>query len=56
MQSFEHMTYSYLKCFLNFVCRLKIGNNGEETWEFTGKYWEMKKNPGFANMSFEELW
>lgn len=36
--------------------RLKIGKNDEETWEFTGKYWEMKKNPGFANLSFEELW
>ncbi|KAK7572119.1 hypothetical protein V9T40_014591 [Parthenolecanium corni] len=34
----------------------KTDPNGEEIWEFTGKYWECKKNPGFANMSLEQLW
>lgn len=35
--------------------REEIGN-GEEKWTFGNKYWEMKKNPGFANMEFEALW
>lgn len=39
-----------------FIFRSKIDFNGEETWEFTGKYWEVKKNPGFSGMSFEQLW
>lgn len=29
---------------------------GQEIWTFGNKYWEMKKNPGFANMEFEALW
>lgn len=30
--------------------------NGEEVWEYNGKYWEMRRNHGFTNLSFEPLW
>lgn len=28
----------------------------EDVWQYNGKYWEARKNPGFANMQFEVLW
>lgn len=28
----------------------------DDTWEYNGKYWESRKNPGFANLQFESLW
>lgn len=31
-------------------------SEGEETWVFENKYWDMRKNPGFANLEFEKLW
>ncbi|XP_054277187.1 oxysterol-binding protein-related protein 3-like isoform X2 [Macrosteles quadrilineatus] len=31
-------------------------DNGEETWEFNHKYWEVRKSPGFVNMNIEPLW
>lgn len=33
-----------------------IAPNGEESWTYNNKYWEMRKNPGFSNMDFELLW
>lgn len=30
--------------------------DGEEQWEYNGKYWEKRKNPGFVNMKLESLW
>ncbi|XP_063237836.1 oxysterol-binding protein-related protein 6-like isoform X2 [Bacillus rossius redtenbacheri] len=30
--------------------------SGEEVWEYTHKYWECRKNPGFVNMQLEALW
>lgn len=28
----------------------------EEIWQYNGKYWEARRNPGFASMQFERLW
>ncbi|CAH1139253.1 unnamed protein product [Phyllotreta striolata] len=28
----------------------------DDTWQYNGKYWDMRKNPGFANLQFESLW
>ncbi|XP_022913092.1 oxysterol-binding protein-related protein 6-like [Onthophagus taurus] len=28
----------------------------EDIWEYNGKYWEVRKNKGFGNISFEPLW
>lgn len=28
----------------------------EDSWEYNGKYWDLRKNPGFSNMEFESLW
>ncbi|KAJ8962778.1 hypothetical protein NQ318_001177 [Aromia moschata] len=33
-----------------------FSNPQEDTWEYNGKYWDMRKTPGFANMQFESLW
>lgn len=33
-----------------------LDENGEEIWEYNHKYWEMRKSPGFVNMTFESLW
>jgi len=29
--------------------------NGDEQWEFTGNYWELRKS-GFKNANLEPLW
>ncbi|XP_044743181.1 oxysterol-binding protein-related protein 6-like isoform X3 [Chrysoperla carnea] len=34
----------------------KMTPDGEEQWEYNGKYWEKRKNPGFVNMKLESLW
>ncbi|CAG9837283.1 unnamed protein product [Diabrotica balteata] len=28
----------------------------DDTWQYNGKYWDTRKNPGFANLQFESLW
>ncbi|XP_018566852.1 oxysterol-binding protein-related protein 3 isoform X1 [Anoplophora glabripennis] len=28
----------------------------DDVWEYNGKYWDMRRNPGFSNMQFESLW
>lgn len=28
----------------------------DEAWQYNGKYWESRKNPGFSNLQFESLW
>ncbi|CAH1101995.1 unnamed protein product [Psylliodes chrysocephalus] len=28
----------------------------DDTWQFNGKYWDTRKNPGFSNLQFESLW
>ncbi|KAK9892006.1 hypothetical protein WA026_018194 [Henosepilachna vigintioctopunctata] len=28
----------------------------DDMWQYNGKYWECRKNPGFSNMQFESLW
>lgn len=28
----------------------------DDAWEYNGKYWECRKNPGFINLKFESLW
>lgn len=28
----------------------------QDVWEYNGKYWECRKNPGFSTLSFESLW
>ncbi|KAJ8926088.1 hypothetical protein NQ315_009945 [Exocentrus adspersus] len=33
-----------------------FSNPQDDTWEYNGKYWDMRRNPGFANMQFESLW
>ncbi|KAL0276748.1 UNVERIFIED_CONTAM: hypothetical protein PYX00_004254 [Menopon gallinae] len=33
-----------------------IAPNGEESWTYNNKYWEMRKSPGFSNMEFQLLW
>ncbi|XP_063918580.1 oxysterol-binding protein-related protein 3-like isoform X2 [Zophobas morio] len=33
-----------------------FSNQKDDTWEYNGKYWETRKNPGFANLQFESLW
>lgn len=44
-------------CGPRWFSRKSIGNSGEDdTWEYNGKYWELRKNPGFVNMQFESLW
>ncbi|XP_050730944.1 oxysterol-binding protein-related protein 3-like isoform X4 [Eriocheir sinensis] len=35
--------------------REQIDNN-EESWVFTGEYWNKRKDPGFVNMTFDKLW
>ena len=27
-----------------------------ETYRYTGKYWELRRDPGFVKMSFPKLW
>ncbi|XP_064598083.1 oxysterol-binding protein-related protein 6-like isoform X2 [Liolophura sinensis] len=34
----------------------KVAVNGQETYEFNGKYWELRKEPGFIKMTFTKLW
>ncbi|XP_072156647.1 oxysterol-binding protein-related protein 6 isoform X2 [Bemisia tabaci] len=34
----------------------KRDEDNEESWDFTNKYWEVRKNPGFQNISLEALW
>jgi len=29
---------------------------GKEVYKYTGKYWELRKDPGFMKMSFTKLW
>lgn len=33
-----------------------FSNPKDDLWEYNGKYWELRKNPGFANLQFESLW
>ncbi|XP_076060040.1 oxysterol-binding protein-related protein 3-like isoform X3 [Oratosquilla oratoria] len=33
-----------------------LNDQGEEQWQFTGEYWNKRKDPGFINMTFEQLW
>lgn len=33
-----------------------FSNRKDEVWEYNGKYWELRKNPGFAQLQFEPLW
>lgn len=28
----------------------------EELWQYNGRYWEMRRSPGFTSMQFEALW
>ncbi|KAG0715942.1 Oxysterol-binding protein-related protein 6 [Chionoecetes opilio] len=30
--------------------------SSEESWVFTGEYWNKRKDPGFVNMTFDKLW
>ncbi|XP_049834429.1 oxysterol-binding protein-related protein 3-like isoform X1 [Schistocerca gregaria] len=34
----------------------RMSDTGEEIWEYSHRYWECRKNPGFVNMSFEAIW
>lgn len=34
----------------------KTIRNGIETWEYNHTYWDIRKNPGFANYHLEKLW
>ncbi|KAB7493896.1 Oxysterol-binding protein-related protein 6, partial [Armadillidium nasatum] len=36
--------------------RSHVPPDGEETWVFGGEYWNKRKDPGFMNMSFEQIW
>ncbi|XP_065211901.1 oxysterol-binding protein-related protein 6-like isoform X2 [Planococcus citri] len=36
--------------------RKKYDEDGEEIWEFDGKYWDVRKNGGFNNMNLDQLW
>lgn len=36
--------------------RRKALSNGEEIWEYTHKYWECRKSPGFMNIPIRPLW
>lgn len=31
-------------------------NDKEDLWEYNGKYWDVRKNQGFSNYTFESLW
>ncbi|CAH1977664.1 unnamed protein product [Acanthoscelides obtectus] len=33
-----------------------FSSTADETWEYNGKYWETRRNSGFANLQFESLW
>lgn len=28
----------------------------EDVWQYNGKYWETRRNPGFGSLQFEALW
>lgn len=28
----------------------------EDVWQYNGKYWETRRNPGFGGLQFEALW
>ncbi|KAL3855883.1 hypothetical protein ACJMK2_015080 [Sinanodonta woodiana] len=34
----------------------KVGDDRNERYEYIGKYWEIKKDPGFMKMTFVKLW
>ncbi|XP_069174004.1 oxysterol-binding protein-related protein 3 isoform X3 [Procambarus clarkii] len=36
--------------------RREMDRSKEESWVFTGEYWNKRKEPGFVNMTFEKLW
>ncbi|KAF5274373.1 hypothetical protein FQA39_LY07253 [Lamprigera yunnana] len=38
-----------------WFCQNSSGKEGDE-WQYNGKYWECRKNSGFADMQFEPLW
>ncbi|KAK8402847.1 hypothetical protein O3P69_000858 [Scylla paramamosain] len=31
-------------------------SSSDESWVFTGEYWNKRKDPGFVNMTFDKLW
>ncbi|XP_049820925.1 oxysterol-binding protein-related protein 3-like isoform X2 [Aethina tumida] len=33
-----------------------FSNPRDDTWEYNGKYWETRRNPGFDKLQFESLW
>lgn len=33
-----------------------FSHNRDDIWEYNGKYWEIRKNPGFNALTFESLW
>lgn len=33
-----------------------FSNSKDDTWQYNGKYWDIRKNQGFANLQFESLW
>ncbi|XP_071546039.1 oxysterol-binding protein-related protein 3-like isoform X2 [Panulirus ornatus] len=36
--------------------RREVDGGKEESWVFTGEYWNKRKDPGFVNMTFDKLW
>lgn len=38
------------------VDRKSEDNDGEETWQFNHRYWEVRKTPGFVSLNIEPLW
>lgn len=44
-----------LKAF-SLVDRKSEDNDGEETWQFNHRYWEVRKTPGFVSLNIEPLW
>lgn len=39
-----------------YVARWFSNNQKNDVWQYNGKYWETRKNPGFANIKFDPLW
>lgn len=33
-----------------------FSHHRDDVWEYNGKYWETRKNPGFAALTIQSLW
>ena len=57
----KHMKFRFVcleeKLMISFCCFFrKDEDQSRDSFKYTGKYWELRKDPGFIKMAFSKLW